>query len=293
MSTGFSIFVTLGTILSLIGFFLLLYLNRNIQNPGETTGHNYDGIEEYDNPLPSWWYWWFILTILYGVGYLIYYPGLGNFQGIGNWSSIASLEEDQRVADERYGPIYAQYRDYTLDELAATPAAVKMGRRIYASNCAVCHGADARGSFGFPNLTDEEWLWGNTDEDILTTILGGRNAYMNGWQDILGDEGVSEATEYVLQLEGREGIDEELAEKGAVHFNTFCVACHGVDGKGLKIFGAPNLTNEIWLYGNSRSRIAHVIRHGRNGVMPAFEQRLGKDKVHIVSGYVRSLSNNP
>lgn len=291
MSTGFSIFVTLGTILSMVGFFLLLYMNRKIENPGETTGHNYDGIEEYDNPLPSWWYWWFILTIIYGAGYLIYYPGLGNFQGIGGWSSVGALEQDQVLADAKYGPIYAQYRDYTLDELAETPAAVKMGQRIYASNCAVCHGADGKGSFGFPNLTDEEWLWGNTDEDIHTTILGGRNAYMNGWEAVLGDDGIMEATEYVLQLAGREGVDTELAAKGAVHFGTFCIACHGADGKGMKIFGAPNLTNEIWLYGNSRSRIAHVIRHGRNGVMPAFEQRLGKDKVHIVAGYVRSLSN--
>ncbi len=293
MSTGFSIFVTLGTILSMVGFFLLLHLNKTIEKPGETTGHNYDGIEEYDNPLPSWWYWWFVLTILYGAGYLIYYPGLGNFEGIGSWSSVGALEQDQMIAEEKYGPIYAQYRDYTLDELAATPAAVKMGQRIFASNCAVCHGADGKGSFGFPNLTDEEWLWGDTDEDIYTTILAGRNAYMNGWQAVLGDDGIAEATEYVLQLAGRDGIDDDMAAKGAVHFNTFCIACHGTDGKGMKIFGAPNLTNDIWLYGNSRARIAHVIRHGRNGVMPAFESRLGEDKVHIVSGYVRSLSTNP
>jgi len=290
MSIGFSIFVMLGTILSMVGFFLLLYMNRKIENPGETTGHNYDGIEEYDNPLPAWWYWWFILTIVYGAGYLLYYPGLGNYKGISSWSSVGALEQDQVLADAKYGPIYAQYRDYTLDELAATPAAVKMGQRIYASNCAVCHGADGKGSFGFPNLTDEEWLWGNSDEDIHTTILGGRNAFMSSWQGVLGDDGVNEVTEYVLQLAGRE-VDEELAGKGATHFGLFCVACHGPEGKGNKLFGAPNLTNEIWLYGNSRLRIEHVIKHGRNGVMPAFEQRLGKDKVHIVAGYVRSLSN--
>ncbi len=290
MSTGFSLFVTIGTIVSLIGFFLLLFLNRNIDNPGQTTGHNYDGIEEFDNPLPAWWYWWFILTILFGVGYLIYYPGLGNFPGISGWSQVGELEAAQQVAEEKYGPIYAQYRDMPLDEMTQIPAAMKMGQRIFASNCTVCHGSQGEGSFGFPNLTDSEWQWGNEDEDILQTLRGGRNAIMMPWASTLGDEGVKEVTEYVVQMSGQDGVDEALAAKGANHFNMFCIACHGVDGKGQKIFGAPDLTNDIWLYGGSRSRIEHTLRHGRNGVMPAFAHRLGEDKVRIVSAYVKSLS---
>lgn len=289
MSTGFSIFVVLGTIASLVFFFLLLHLNRNIQNPGQTTGHNYDGIEEYDNPLPAWWYWWFVLTIVFAVGYLIYYPGLGNWTGIGNWTQISQLEASQREADAKFGPIYAQYRDMTLDEMMQEPAALRMGRRIYASNCSVCHGASAEGSFGFPNLTDEEWLWGNEDEDIKNTLLHGRQAVMMPFEPIIGLDGVNEVTEYVLQLAGRE-VDESLAAAGQAHYMSYCVACHGFDGKGQKVLGAPNLTNEIWLYGNSRARIEHVIRNGRNGVMPAFKERLGEDKIHILAGYVKSLS---
>lgn len=289
MSTLFSLIVIVGTLGSLIAFFLLLHLNRTISNPGETTGHNYDGIEEYDNPLPAWWYWWFVLTIVFGVGYLIYYPGLGNFTGLGNWTQISQLEASQREADEKFGPIYAQYRDVPLHDLTQVPAAMKMGRRIFASNCTVCHGADGKGSFGFPDLTDEEWIWGKDDADIKTTIAHGRNAVMMPWEPTIGEEGVKEVTEYVLQLAGRE-VDATLAEKGTATYNLYCIACHGSEGKGQKVFGAPDLTNEIWLYGNSRDQIAHVIRRGRNGVMPAFSDRLGDDKVHILAGYVKSLS---
>ncbi len=291
MSTGFSLIVIAGTVVSLIAFFLLLHLNRKISNPGETTGHDYDGIQELDNPLPAWWYWWFILTIVFAVGYLIYYPGLGNFKGVGGWSQVSELEKNQQLADERFGPLYAQYRDLSLDELVQTPAAVKMGRRIFASDCSVCHGAKGEGSFGFPNLADEEWMWGFEDADIEVTIAGGRNAVMMPWEDIIGLDDVNEVTEYVLQLAGRE-VDEELASLGATHFGMYCIACHGADGKGQKFFGAPDLTNEIWLYGNSRARIEHVIKRGRNGVMPGFEGRLGSDKVHILAGYVKSLSAN-
>jgi cytochrome c oxidase cbb3-type subunit 3 len=291
MSTGFSIFVIVGTLGSIAAFFLLLVMNRKIKNPGKTTGHSYDGIEELDNPLPAWWFWWFILTIVYGLGYLIYYPGLGNYEGIGNWSQISQLEESQKLADEKYGPLYAQYAEMSLDELVADPAAVNMGRRIFASNCTVCHGASGEGSFGFPDLTDEEWIWGNEDGDIEASILNGRNAMMMPWASTIGNDGVDQVTEYVLKLAGRE-VDEALATEGATHFNMFCVACHGPEGKGQKMFGAPDLTNEIWLYGNSRMRISHVISHGRNGVMPAFAERLGEDKVHILAGYVKSLSAN-
>ena len=290
MSTGFSIFVIVGTVISLIAFFLLLHMNRKIKNPGKTTGHNYDGIEEYDNPLPSWWYWMFVLTIVYAVGYLIYYPGLGNFPGIANWTKVGELEVNMQLADEKYGPIYAQYRDIPLDELSQNPEAMKMGRRIFASNCAVCHGANAKGSFGFPNLTDEEWQWGFDDEDIIATLTHGRNAFMMPWGDVLGDAGVSEVSEYVMQLSGRE-VDTEMATQGEAKFGMFCVSCHGPDGKGNKLFGAPNLTNERWLYGGSKLRIEYVVRHGRNGVMPAFGDRLGSDKVHIMAGYVKSLSS--
>jgi cytochrome c oxidase cbb3-type subunit III len=288
VSTGMSAFVIAGTLLSLLFFFLLLHFNRHASHEGEITKHNYDGIEEYDNPLPSWWYWGFVMSIIYALGYLAYYPGLGNFEGLGNWSQVAQLQKEQDRAAEKYGPIFSAYGAIPIDELAENTRAMKMGRRIFANNCAVCHGATGSGSLGFPNLTDEEWMWGGTNEDIVTTITQGRNAAMIAWKDILGEDGVTEVAEYVTRIAGRE-VDEELASKGEARYQTYCIACHGVEGQGQKIFGAPDLSNEVWLYGNSRLRIQDVIRNGRSGVMPSFKRKLGEDKIHIMAAYVKSL----
>ncbi|MFT4719067.1 MAG: cytochrome c oxidase cbb3-type subunit 3 [Candidatus Azotimanducaceae bacterium] len=288
MSSAFSAFVILGSLGSLLLFFLILQMNRTGNKPGQTTGHSYDGIEEYDNPLPSWWYWGFILTIVYGLGYLAYYPGLGNFPGLSGWTQVGQLEAEQALADERYGPIFAQYREVPLAQLATDTVAMKMGRRLFSNNCAVCHGSAATGSFGFPNLTDEEWIWGGDAAAIEATILHGRNAAMPAWQNVMGDQGVKAVTEQVLRLAGRE-VDMALADEGKVHFGMYCAVCHGADATGQVLFGAPNLTNDIWLYGHSRMRIEQVIKHGRNGMMPAFDARLGADKVHILAAYVQSL----
>lgn len=289
MSSIVSWFVIFGTLGSIVFFFLLLQMNRSVNRPGETTGHSYDGIEEYDNPLPSWWYWAFIFSIVFGIGYLIYYPGLGNFPGLGGWTVIGELEQEQALADEKYSPIFAQYADTPIEELATNPEALKIGRRLFSTNCAVCHGATGMGSFGFPNLTDEEWMYGGSGEAIQTTLLYGRNGVMTPFQAILGDDGVSEAATYVMQLAGRE-VDAAQAAKGATHFQMYCAVCHGPEGKGNPLFGAPNLTNEIWLYGNSRARIEYTIRNGRNAMMPAFKDTLGEDKIRIVAAYVKSLS---
>jgi cytochrome c oxidase cbb3-type subunit 3 len=185
--------------------------------------------------------------------------------------------------------VFAQYRDFSLDDVAAHPEANKMGRRLFANNCAVCHGAAGMGSYGFPNLTDEEWIWGSSDADITTTLLQGRQAGMPALGLALGETGVAEVSEYVLKLAGRD-VDVSLATKGETHFGMYCAACHGPDGKGNSMMGAPNLTNEIWLYGNSRDRIRHIVKNGRNGMMPAFKAKLGEDRVHILAGYVRSLA---
>ncbi len=289
MSSLSSGFIIIGTFGSLLAFFLILYLNRSTRNPGKTTGHNYDGIEEYDNPLPAWWFWGFIITIVFGIGYLLYYPGLGNFAGFGGWTQAGALEASQEAADERYGPLFAQYLDVPVDELVNDVAAMRMGGRLFANNCAVCHGAAGTGSEGFPNLTDAEWHWGGSAEQIKTTIMQGRQAMMPAWGPALQDQGVTEVAEYVEQLAGRE-VDATLAAAGQERYTMFCAACHGPDGSGQPMLGAPGLNNEHWLYGNSRLRIEDIIRHGRNGQMPAFAERLGEDKVHILAAYVRSLS---
>lgn len=288
MSNGFSWFVVIGTFGSLLAFFLILYMNRSTRNPGKTTGHNYDGIEEYDNPLPAWWFWGFVISILFGIAYLLYYPGLGNFAGLGGWSTASALTQAQEEADERYGPLFAQYAAVPVDELANDTVAMRMGRRLFATNCAVCHGAAGTGSDGFPNLTDNDWHWGSSADEIKTTILQGRQAMMPAWGPALQDQGVTEVAEYVEQLAGRE-VDAAIAAAGKTRYDMFCVACHGPEGGGQPMLGAPALNNESWLYGNSRLRIEDIIRNGRNGQMPAFAQRLGEDKVHILAAYVRSL----
>ncbi|HKI75178.1 MAG TPA: cytochrome-c oxidase, cbb3-type subunit III [Pseudomonadales bacterium] len=292
MSSFVSWFIIIGTLGSLLGVFLLLWLNKNVSRPGQTTGHSYDGIQEYDNPLPAWWFWWFILTIVFGLGYLVWYPGLGNFKGVGGWTSVKQLEHDQALAKAKYGPIFAQYRDVPVDQLAQDPEAHKMGRRLFTINCSQCHGATATGSFGFPNLTDDEWMWGGSGVQIETTISGGRQAAMPAWGPVLGDTGVNEVASYVMSLSGRQ-VDPAVAGKGEALFKTYCVTCHGPDGKGNALFGAPNLTNEIWLYGNSKQQIEHTIKNGRNGQMPTFKNKLGEDKVHILAAYVKSLSSKP
>ncbi len=289
MSSLSSGFIIIGTLGSLLAFFLILYLNRSTRNPGKTTGHNYDGIEEYDNPLPAWWFWGFVITIVFGIGYLLYFPGLGNFAGFGGWSQVGALEASQDAADERYNPQFAQYLSVPVDELMHDAAAMRMGRRLFANNCAVCHGAAGTGSEGFPNLTDAEWHWGGSAEQIKTTIMQGRQAMMPAWGPALQDQGVTEVAEYVEQLAGRE-VDATLAAAGQERYAMFCAACHGPDGSGQPMMGAPGLNNEHWLYGNSRLRIEDIIRHGRNGQMPAFAERLGEEKVHILAAYVRSLS---
>jgi len=290
MSTGFSWFVIIGTLGSLLVFFLLLWMNRKVSSkPGETTGHVYDGIEEYDNPMPAWWFWGFILSIVWGIGYLIWYPGLGNFPGLGGWTSEGRLAQQQAEAEERHGQVFAQYSDVEIDDLVEISAAMNMGRRLFAQNCAPCHGAAGTGSEGFPNLTDGIWQWGGEANQIRSSITTGRRGLMPGWVQALGEDGVVEVTEYTLQLSGRD-VDEELAEAGAARYASTCVACHGADGGGQTMLGAPALNDDNWLYGGRREQVASVIRDGRTGEMPAFGQRLGDDRVHVLAAYVKYLS---
>jgi cytochrome c oxidase cbb3-type subunit 3 len=289
MSTAWSWVVIIGTVGSILFFFAVLHLNRHTSSgPDETTGHNYDGIEEFDNPLPAWWYWLFVLTLIYGMGYVIWYPGLGNFPGTGNWTSIGELEADQRASHAKYEPLFAKYNQLPVEEIHKNPAAAKMGQRLFSSNCAVCHGSTAAGGFGFPDLIDDVWTWGGDGLTIKQTILDGRKAAMPAWGAVVGEQGVSDVTSYILSLNDREADSNSVA-RGKTVYGDFCVVCHGPDGKGMTALGAPDLTNGIWLYGNSRSRIEFSIRNGRNGEMPAFRHTLGENKAHVLAGYIYGL----
>ena len=291
MASFWSLWVIILTSITIVGISWLLLSNRKRREPTteKTTGHSYDGIEELDNPLPAWWFYMFVITIVWGIGYLIIYPGMGNFPGLLGWTQIEQHEAEVAAAEERYRAERDRYLALPVEEVAADPAARKMGMRMFANNCAQCHGADAKGSYGFPNLTDDDWIYGGTPEAIKATLINGRRAVMPAWDAILGDTGIDETTQYVLSLNGY-SVDQEKAALGETHFKTYCAACHGADGTGNQALGAPNLTNGIWLYGGTAEQIAHSLRVGRNGVMPAFKDQIGEDKIHILTAYVYGLT---
>lgn len=291
MSSFWSGWIILLTSVTIVGVTWLLFANRQRSgNENEaTTGHEYDGIQEYDNPLPAWWFAMFLITIIWGIGYLIIYPGMGSFDGVIGWSQLGQYEEEVAEAEEKYRAMRDRYLAMPLTEVAADAKARRMGQRIYSNNCSQCHGLDARGAYGFPNLADGDWLWGGEAEQIHQSITQGRRAAMPAWGETLGETGVQQATQYVLALNGR-NTDKEAAAAGEKLFKTYCVACHGPEGKGNPMLGAPNLTNGIWLYGGTEEQIAHSLRAGRNGVMPAFGNNLGEDKIHLVAAYIYGIS---
>ncbi|RUE88756.1 cytochrome-c oxidase, cbb3-type subunit III [Pseudomonas aeruginosa] len=304
MTTFWSLYITALTVGTLIALLWLVFATRKGEAKGtteKTMGHSYDGIEEYDNPLPKWWFMLYIGTIVFSVGYLVLYPGLGNWKGVlpgyeGGWTQDKQWEREMNIAQEKYGPIFAKYAAMPIEEVAKDEHAMKMGSRMFATYCSICHGSDAKGALGFPNLADNEWRWGGDPQSIETTILGGRHAIMAAWGDILGEDGVKNVAAYVrTELAGLklpEGTKADV-EAGKQIFSVNCIACHGPEGKGTALVGAPNLTNPgAFIYGSSYAQLQQTIRHGRQGQMPAQEPYLGKEKVHILAAYIYNLSHN-
>lgn len=316
MSSFWSIWISLLTLGTILGCFLLLrwcLKNKTGIEEGEEMHHEFDGIVEINNQLPRWWTIMFYATIIWGLLYFLLYPGLGNFGGLFQWKSsnqgVLSLAESKAAveqsridgnivqydreieqAEARFDPIFEAYAQVDIPELIHDDEAMKVGQRLFLQNCAQCHGSDARGQEGFPNLMDNDWLYGGSPADIKTTLHGGRQGNMPAWLDAMGEQGIKEVVAYTLSLSGRE-VDFDLAEKGKPRF-AVCSACHGADGKGNQMMGAPNLTDNIWLYGATESAVTETLNYGRNGVMPAFNERLGENKLHVVAAYVYSLSND-
>jgi cytochrome c oxidase cbb3-type subunit 3 len=256
---------------------------------GDVTGHTWDGdLQEYNNPLPRWWLWMFYATLIFGIAYYILYPGL--WEGVLGWTKEGQYQTEMEKADSKYGPIFAQYAGVAIPELAKNEEAVGMGQRLFLTYCMQCHGSDAYGAKGFPNLADGDWLWGGTPEQIKASIVNGRNAVMPAHEAILGEQGIEEVANYVLTLSGHQA-DPELAQKGQERFATVCAACHMPDGTGNQMLGAPNLTDDTWLYGGDIEDIKTTLYQGRKGQMPAFKDLLGDAKIHILTAYVYSLSN--
>ncbi len=295
MSAFWNIWIVGLTLINLALVLWVLLANRKVaasdQDEAEnrTTGHVYDGIEEYDNPLPRWWFMMFIATFIFAGVYLVLYPGLGSFRGLLGWTSVNELRGHQQKADARYAEQFGIYAQTPIEELARDPQAMKIGLRLFGNNCAVCHGADGGGNPGYPNLTDKDWLWGGSPEQIKETIAKGRNAIMPPWGGILGEAGVVNITEYILQLNQREH-DTERASIGSKLYAQNCVACHGPDATGNQLLGAPNLVDDVWLYGGEPHEIRQSVRQGRNGIMPAQQDLLKPDRIHLLAAYVYSLS---
>lgn len=294
MSTFWSIWVIVLTLGVIFGCTGLLFYTRKFQahqeETEETMGHSFDGIEELDNPLPLWWFYLFLITVVFGLIYLILYPGLGNFKGLKNWTSTGQWEAEMAKAEQKFAPIFERYAQLSIEELKQEENAegLRIGQRLFANNCAVCHGTGGAGAKGFPNLADNDWLYGDTESAIKTSILQGRNGNMPNFAN-LGEQGIDDMTHYVLSLSALTH-DTEKAARAEPVFAANCVACHMPDGTGFQALGAPNLTDDIWLYGGGVNDIKLTLRNGRMGVMPAFSNQLTEDQIHLLTGYIMSLS---
>ena len=257
----------------------------------DLVGHKWDGdLEEWNNPAPKWWLYLYFITIAWGLGFLLAMPGLGNFPGLLGWSSTGQYDAEITAASERYEPIYEQFAAMPFEELARDPEANKLGASLYASYCTTCHGSDARGAKGFPNLVDNDWLWGDSEAQIVHTIKNGRNGVMPTLAAAMGgDEGIDNMVKYVRSLSGLAEADAG-AMSAQPMFVALCSACHLANGSGNQMLGAPNLTDDIWLYSSAEAEIRDIIVNGRNNMMPAHGDLLGANRTKILASYVYSLS---
>jgi cytochrome c oxidase cbb3-type subunit 3 len=292
-SEFWSWFIIIPTAIGIIALFVLniWMTDKSLSDKNaKPTGHVWDeDLKELSNPLPSWWLNLFYITLVFSIVYLVLYPGMGSYKGILGWTSANRYEKEVQEADKKFAPIYKNYAQVKIRTLVHDEKAMKTGQRLFTNYCTVCHGSDAGGGPGFPNLYDSSWLYGGQPEQIKQSIMNGRNGIMPAWGQALGPKGVHEVAEYVLSLSGRK-VNISSAEAGEVRYKAMCVACHGVDGTGNTALGAPNLTDNIWLHGGSQKAVIASIANGRTGKMPAHKDFLGEDKVHLLAAYIYSLS---
>jgi cytochrome c oxidase cbb3-type subunit 3 len=293
VTTGQSLFIIILTVANIAGAVWLLWWTRRA--PGEasstdhTTGHVWDqDLVELNNPLPRWWLWLFIITVVFGLAYLVLYPGFGTWKGTLNWTSQAEHEAQFRLNAARIEQTLAPYAAGHVGELAGNPAALNIGRNLFLNNCATCHGSDGGGAPGFPNLADKDWLWGGDPDTVVATIANGRTGIMPPWGETLGSRGVENVLAYVVSLQGRK-LEVGDVKAGALKFGELCAACHGGDARGNPQLGAPNLADGIWLHGGSLAAIRETIEKGRTGAMPPHAIRLGDTRVKLLAAYVLSL----
>ena len=305
-SDFWGLYVAALTLLSILACGVLLYSigRKRVKSPTQapsgatpdTTGHVWDGdLAEYNNPLPRWWMWLFYITIVFSLAYLVLYPGLGKLPGALGWTSVGEHASEIADFDARQAPLYAKYSAMDIPHVAVDPLAHAMGERLFLANCAQCHGSDAGGGKGFPNLRDNDWEYGGDPVSIKESITNGRNGIMPPFGPILGDNGVKNVAHYVRSLSGLPA-DSLRVQIGKPIFMQNCAACHGADGKGNQQIGAPNLTDQIWLYGGTEATIVETITKGRGEAsaitrMPAHKDLLDPGKIHLLTAYVWGLSN--
>ncbi len=301
MNMFWSWFVIVLTIGTIIGCVWLLQSQSRLptgMTQEDTTGHVWDrDLTEFNRPMPRWWLLLFWATAIFGVVYLLVYPGLGNFAGTSGWTQVRQYERERAAAEQRYGDIYRAFAAIPVAELAGNPDAVRLGRNLFLNNCATCHGSDARGARGFPNLTDAAWLHGGAPETVEASITNGRTGVMPALGAALGEQGVEEVIAFIRELPklpapGVSPAPDTAAAAGQQKFMTYCIACHGADGRGNPAVGAPNLADDDWLHGAADADLRDVINKGRINQMPAQKENLGADRVHVLAAYVLSLGRD-
>lgn len=286
-----SVYIGVISVVSIVAcaVFLKMQSVRKSVEP-DTTGHIWDeNLQEYNHPLPRWWAWMFYLTVVFSLGYLVLYPGLGSYAGSLGWTQLTQLEEENQAANAQFGPIYDRYAAQDVTAVAKSPEALAIGQKLFLNYCAQCHASDAGGSRGFPNLTDRDWLWGGTPEAIKTSITEGRRSVMPPFGSVLGEQGAKDVAHYVLSLSASAN-DSVRAARGKEKFGELCAACHGAGGKGNPQLGAPNLTDKTWLRGSGEAAIIEQVTKGGTNQMPAHKDILSPAKIHLLTAYVYSLS---
>lgn len=294
-SDFWSYWITIIVIGGIIWLLLLLFsagFKKVKSGDDGSTGHIWDeNLREMNNPLPMWWVGLFLITVVFAFAYLYLYPGLGTYPGAKGWTSITQYEADKAASLKQSAPVYATFQGKSVEELAQDPQAMDIASRLFGNNCALCHGADARGSKGFPNLTDKDWLWGGDPETIVETITHGRQGIMTPQHEVVGTpEDVRNLANYVLSLSGSPH-DTVRAQLGKPNF-VVCAACHGSDGKGSTTVGAPNLTDNIWLHGFGEDFVMAMINEGKMNEMPEQGSRYDETQIKMLAGYVWGFSNN-
>lgn len=296
-SSGWSSYIALVSLVGIVWCVWLLFSQRKAKvvhtadGAVADTGHVWDGdLRELNNPLPRWWMWMFLLSCVFGLVYLVLFPGLGSFPGVLGYSTDGSLMKSMTTANEELKPVYAKYVTMDIEKVAADPKAREMGQRLFLNSCAQCHGSDAGGAKGFPNLTDGDWLYGGSPENIKTTLINGRAGVMPPFPQ-LDSKQIVDVANYVRSLSGLPA-DDLKAARGSEVYKSNCAACHGPEGKGNIALGAPNLTDKVWLYGGSEATIVETVTKGRMAMMPAQDKVLSPEKIHLLTAYVWGLSNN-